>query len=191
MVKRMLGLIRSRSSKLAEWCRPAIASLMCLPALCLLTCSCTGGRTRAYTGLEQPPERIALLKHQTGFNNPSVYFLRIDGKAISGRKYQYGEIELLPGRHEVEFGFEAAGLSMTYSHSIENARVVFDAEVNHEYEARAEKLPATGILATVAGDIRWRGIIVDLGSGSVVATSSRNPTETVPSAERALKQGDR
>lgn len=130
-----------------------LAVVVCL-ALLLLS-ACTGGWTRAYSGLEQPVERIAVLKHQTGFNNPSVYFIRIDGMPISGRKYRYGEIELLPGRHEVEFGFEAAGLSLTYSYSTEHARVVFEAEANHEYEARAEKLTSawTALVCRARGQV--------------------------------------
>ena len=152
---------------------PVPVSLACAPALTLALClvllssGCSGGRTRAYSGVEQPAERIALLKHQTGFNQPSVYFIRVDGISISGRKYQYGEIELLPGRHEVEFGFEAAGLSLTYSFSTGSDTVIFEAEANRIYEARAVRL--TNPWATAfSGGGRWVGVIVDLGTGATV-----------------------
>lgn len=139
----------------------------------LFLSACTGGRTRAYSGSEQPSESVALLKHQTGFGKPSVKFVRIDDQPIAGRKYQYGEIELLPGRHEVEFGFEAAARgSLIYA--TDSAIVVFEAEANHEYEARAVP-PSYSILPdclhTLAlwGNRRWIGIIVDLRTDKVVA----------------------
>ena len=138
-----------------------LSIFLCL--LSLLLGACTAELKRAYSGPEQPPERVVLLKHQTGFLRPSVYFVRIDGVPLSERKHHFGDVELLPGRHEVEFGFQTA-----FGFSTENATVAFKAEANHEYEARAQMLPATSVWGTLGiwgqlGSDKWMGIIVDLG----------------------------
>ena len=141
--------------------------------LALLLSACTAATIRGYSGPQLPAEQIAVLRHQTGFNNPSVYFIRVDDVSF---QRLYGDIEILPGRHEVEFGFEAAGMTMTYSYSTENAVVDFEASANHEYEARVVRLPPTSILTALAGEGRWTGIIVDLGTGERVDGGFHAPT---------------
>jgi len=152
----------------------------------LVLSACTGARIRAYTGPEQSPDHIAILRHQTGFNNPSVYFVRIDDLPFARR--QYADVELLPGRHEVAFGYEAVSLLMTYSFSTKNAWVTFDAEAGHEYEARVQKLPSNNIWAALAGQGRWMGIIVELHTGNVVASSLNHPPAAPTSTASEPKQ---
>lgn len=169
------GIVMKRS------CLRCYASLIVLCSILPFVSACTGGLTRAYSGPEQPPEKTALLRHQTGFAKPSVYFVCIDGLAISERKFRYGEIQLLPGRHEVEFGFQAgiAGENAKrVTHSTNTVRTVFEAEASHEYEARAVTLEPFWMALFKRRN--WIGMIVDSSDGSVVLAETPFNIEVLP-----------
>jgi hypothetical protein len=150
-------------------------SRICVVALLamLAAAGCTGERARLYPGPARPPDTVALLKHQTGWGNPSVYFVRIDGTVLPKQAKKFFDVELPPGRHEIEYGYEAAN-----ELSIENAVVIFTAEAGHQYEARAER-PTPGVLTVLfGGKILWSPAVVDLGTNQVVSTAVRASTTT-------------
>lgn len=109
---------------------------------------------------------------------PSIFFHSIDGSPLGRRP---GDIELLPGRHVIEFAY-ARVTWWSNEYSTENVRLVLDAVAGHEYEARASELPSPTVwLVLVGGRTRWGGSIVDLQSGAVVAGvgSPEPPTSAV------------
>lgn len=121
---------------------------------------CTGPMRRLYPGPPLPPAQVALLKHQTGFAKPSVYFVSVDDTVFPPVAKRFFDVELLPGRHVVRFGFDAAE-----AYAVDEVTVEFNAEAGREYEARAlfERsyvLPTRGT---------WQGVIVDLNTQEVVS----------------------
>ena len=142
--------------------------------LCALACifsACTGPPIQPSPSLGDPAEQIVVLRHQTGFNNPSVYFVQVDGTRLSEK--QYADLRLLPGRHEVEFGYETVRwFPLRVERSRDDAKVTFEAVANHEYEARAEKLPATNVILGTLGPGNWEGTIVDQATCSVMGDST-------------------
>ena len=124
---------------------------------------------RAYPEAAERPTSVVILRHQTGFWNPSVYFVRIDGeplpRAPGDRRPHFNDVELLPGKHEVQFGYEAALLG--FQAPDETATVAFEAEVGHEYEARVQR----SFWYARFGIGHWTGIIVDVANDAVAGTA--------------------
>ena len=139
----------------------ARASLAALAILLLVSSAgCTGQMRRLYPGPPLPPTQVALLKHQTGFGNPSVYFAAVDETVFPRVAKRFFDVELLPGTHVVRFGFDAAD-----AYAVEEATGQFNAEAGRTYEARAlferfNVLPGRGT---------WQGVIVDLNTEAVVS----------------------
>ena len=156
------------------------ASVLFWIVIAVAGASCTG-RIRAYDGPPRQPDTVAILKDQYGIYSPRVYFIRVDNVAF-GRK-RFADLELLPGRHEVEFGFEES-----YGHSTTNAVVVFDAEANHQYEAQAEPFSTPfSVRAVFLGSSgNWKPRIVDITSGAAVDVPIFTPpAHPAPAADRS------
>lgn len=100
-------------------------------ATALLLCAC-GGRQRLYGGPARPLDQVALLTNEWGFWSERVYIVRVDARPIARQPYTY-ELELRPGLHVIEFGYDGA-----YGHSLDNAVLLLNAEAGHHYEARAD-----------------------------------------------------
>lgn len=123
---------------------------------------------RTYDGPQQPRESVALLRHQSD-SGPSVYFVRLDQRSLQTggdlfRPHQYMDLELLPGRHEVEFGWDGP-----YDRSQSSLVLTFEAQANHVYEARTSKAAGFFPLGQLFTGGHWQGEIVDLQTDAVVA----------------------
>jgi hypothetical protein len=151
--------------------------------LVILVVSCTGVTKRLYDGPPKLSSEIALLKHQTGFGNPSVYFIRIDAQVMPSEWKKFYDVELLPGPHEVEFGYES-GESVAVSMEV----LLFEAEAGRQYEARAIEVGSQNFGEFLTGQGHWGGVIVELSSGRVVSTQKDQhftPTPTLAPAPRS------
>lgn len=136
------------------------------------TVGCTGPMRRLYPGPARPPAEVALLKHQTGFGNPSVYFVAIDDTVFPRVAKRFFDIELLPGTHVVRFGFDAAE-----AYATDEVIVEFNAEAGREYEAQALFERSYWNIFPSRGT--WQGVIIDLGNSAVVSVE-KPPTATAP-----------
>jgi hypothetical protein len=157
-----------RASATARW---TVAALVVLVA----TGGCTGPMRRLYPGPALPPAEVALLKHQTGFANPSVYFVAIDDTVFPRVAKRFFDVELLPGKHVVRFGFDAAE-----AYAIDEATVEFSAAAGRVYEARA--LFQRSYWNVFPSRDTWQGVIVDLGTNEVVS-AERPPSAATPTSE--------
>jgi hypothetical protein len=141
---------------------------MAAAALALSACAASQP-VRTYDGAPRPQESVAILRHQSA-TGPSVYFVRIDHTSLQTggdlfRPHQFMDLELLPGRHEVEFGWDGP-----FDKSGSSIVLAFDAQADHTYEARTSSAAGFFPLARlVVTKGHWAGEIVDLQTNEVVA----------------------
>src|SRR5215813_4918899 len=100
------------------WGKPHRTAVLLVAAV---AAGCTGPMRRLYPGAPLPPAEVALLRHQTGFGNPSVYFAAIDDTVFPPVAKRFFDVELLPGKHVVRFGFDARE-----AYAIDQATVEFE-----------------------------------------------------------------
>lgn len=162
--------------------RAKYAGVLVVVVLCVVLggtlSACSGARMRTYDGPERPLDQVAVLKPQRGWNSPSVYFVRIDDRVFE--RFSYADLELLPGKHEVEFGYDAVVFDsfsgqMLHSFSTQNAYVVFDAEAGHEYVAWIQPYVSDPIGMGRSAASSWFGLIYDRGTGAPVGVSRMKP----------------
>jgi hypothetical protein len=133
---------------------------------------CTGPMRRLYPGPPRPASEVALLKHQTGAGNPSVYFVAIDAEVFPHVAKRFFDVEVLPGTHVVRFGFDAAE-----AQAVDDAIVEFTAEPGRVYAAQA-LFGRSFWLTLFPRRGSWQGVIVDVGTNQVVSVEKPPPSPT-------------
>lgn len=137
-------------------------------AIALAASACTEQR-RLYAGPQRSAADIGLLEPQSVYGDfgPKVHFTRIDERTFPGTTPFPGEAfvaELEPGAHVIEFAWSTG--NFIGPRSLEPARLIFQAEPGHRYEARVRQ-PGPLEDSSVTGS--WCGEIVDLADESVVS----------------------
>ena len=94
---------------------------------------------QAYEGEKQPAEQVALIKGSTNPFGTSASITSIDGE--EGMRWTSGEVEALPGYHELEVFLQSG---IYYIYYFGKAKVSFTAKAGHVYRVegkmRQEKL---------------------------------------------------
>jgi len=138
-------------------------------------------RQRLYEGLARPADQVALLTNAWGFWSERVVIVRVDDTKIPRQAYSY-EVELNPGLHIVEFGYDGA-----YGHSVTNAVLSLNAEAGHHYEARAhDRGPDRVWGAVIGGPGTWEGSIFDItAQRTVVPQATPEPSASRTPSQRS------
>ena len=88
---------------------------------------------QAYEGEKLPAEQVALIKGSTNPFGTSASITSIDGE--EGMRWTSGEVEALPGYHELEVVLQT-GVYMIYSFA--KVKIAFTAEANHVYRVEGK-----------------------------------------------------
>ena len=149
--------------------------LLIIPFM-LAGCSTTGKLVRAYQGAPANTNEIALLKIQRNLSF-SATVVSVDGASLNkGDKHIVNntrEIELLPGKHELEVAYADSN----QGRSISNAPISFVAEAGKTYElhvAPLERSFGKGLRdELIGGSYFWTLWIFDAETKKVIAGQPR------------------
>ena len=150
--------------------------LLIIMLLTLLGCSTTGEYVRAYQGIPAKTNEVALLKIQRDFSFIATVE-SVDGIPLNKENRSVvnntREIELLPGKHDLEVAYADSNMG----HSISNASISFVAEAGKTYElhvAPLERSLGTGLRdELIGGHFVWTLWILDAETQKVIAGQPR------------------
>lgn len=135
--------------------------------LALVACvlgGCATAPIKLYSGPALPEQQIATLRADI-----PIVIKAVDGEAV-GRGVSDVAVQLLPGKHEVQFGYSheicfyvdrAGGRECKRFYS-GNVSLAFDAIAGHQYK-----------IAVASSMTGWQPYIVDQATGQVVAASDQ------------------